>query len=569
MLYPRTASLGGCTAHNALVTIYPDESDFQYIADLTNDTSWSPANMRNYWVKLEQNRYRPAGEAGHGYSGWLGVETADINIAYRDPQLLGMVLGGASALSTDPNAGLQTLLNGDANAPGTTRDQTQATYQIPIATKQGARNGAREFVLSVAGATNADGSKKYPLDVRLNCLVTKVTFSNNTTQGQPQATGVQFLDGTALYRADPRSTKNSNSGTPGSATATREVIISGGSYNSPQILKLSGIGPAAELRNLSIPVLVDLPGVGANLQDHYEVTVQAALASNFSTLNNCTLAFNPDGTQAPAANDPCYQKWLSAGPGGDRGPYASNGFASAMFLKSSAASAVDNNFGVLAFGGPVDFRGYFPGYSSNATQAHNHWSWALLKAHPRNTAGSVTLRSADPRDTPSIVFNYFDTGNGDSAKDVAQLVEAIGVARQAIKGQTVPYEEVLPGPQFGGDLAAYVRNTAWGHHCSSTCAIGKDGDSMAVLDSSFRVRGVKGLRVVDASVYPRIPGKPEVSGMKNSTLLTMIGHHRNVHGRVDISRRGKGGRRHLESAAELDMIPGDLNVSRSRQAMEY
>lgn len=98
----------------------------------------------------------------------------------------------------------------------------------------------------------------------MNCHVTKVTFDNSTI---PRATGVEFLDGQYLYRASKRS-KTANRGTPGSVKASREVIISGGSYNSPQILKLSGIGPKEELAKFNIPLIKDLPGVGANLQDH-------------------------------------------------------------------------------------------------------------------------------------------------------------------------------------------------------------------------------------------------------------------------------------------------------------
>lgn len=143
-------------------------------------------------------------------------------------------------------------------------DRTQTLNQIPIASKNRKRNGSREFIIQVRDATNPEGSKKYPLDVRMNCHVTKVTFDNSTI---PKATGVEFLDGQYLYSASKRS-KATTRGTPGSVKASREVIVSGGSYNSPQILKLSGIGPAAELESHGIPVIKDLPGVGANLQDH-------------------------------------------------------------------------------------------------------------------------------------------------------------------------------------------------------------------------------------------------------------------------------------------------------------
>jgi choline dehydrogenase len=92
--------------------------------------------------------------------------------------------------------------------------------------------------------------------------------------------------------------------------------------------------------------------------------------------------------------------------------------------------------------------GYFPGYSVNATANHNWFSWALLKAHPRNTAGSVTLRSADPLDMPNIVYNYFDTGVGDYDADLQAMYEAIQVARDAFASQLVPVEEISPGIDY-------------------------------------------------------------------------------------------------------------------------
>lgn len=191
---------------------------------------------------------------------------------------------------------------------------------------------------------------------------------------------------------------------------------------------------------------------------------------------------------------------------GNRGIYSSAGFASTMFYKSSVTS--DDSYDAFIFGGPINFRGYFPNYSVNTTGEHDWFTWAILKAHPRNNAGSVTLRSADPLDVPEIVFNYFDTGSGDYAADLEAITEAINLARDAFARQPVEVEEVLPGKDITSteDIHNYIMNTSWGHHASCTCPIGADGDPNAVLDSKFRVRGVSGLRVVDASVYPRIPG---------------------------------------------------------------
>jgi choline dehydrogenase len=177
-----------------------------------------------------------------------------------------------------------------------------------------------------------------------------------------------------------------------------------------------------------------------------------------------------------------------------------------MFYKSSVAER--DEFDVFVFGGPVNFRGYFPGYSVNATADHDWFTWAILKAHPRNNAGTIKLRSADPLDTPEITYNYFDTGVGDYEKDLTALNEAVNLARDSFKRQLVKIDEVLPGKDVTTKegISQYAKDTAWGHHASSSCPIGADGDEMAVLDSSFRVRGTAGLRVVDASVFPKIPG---------------------------------------------------------------
>ncbi|KAG9758026.1 glucose-methanol-choline oxidoreductase-like protein, partial [Aureobasidium melanogenum] len=493
-LYPRTGTLGGCTAHNALIAVYPHRSDFDNVAAITGDESWSADNMRKYFVKLENNHYLLPGQKGHGYEGWLGTSYAPIDIVLTDPKLLSLVTGATFALGNQTNAilNLASLVAGDANSASANRDSQPSIFQIPLSTADGKRGGSREFVVAVRDAKNADGSKAYPLDVRTNCHVTKITFDQSTP---PRATGVEFLDGAYLYKASPKN--SGNTGIAGSATASREVIISGGTYNSPQLLKLSGVGPADELKQFDIPVIVDLPGVGTNLQDHYEINVQGKAPSNFSALNGCTFD--------ASAQDKCLDRYNKPILG-NRGIYSSPGLGAAMFYKSSVAE--NNEFDVFVFGGPVNFRGYFPGYSVNATAEHDWFSWAILKAHPRNNAGTIKLRSADPLDTPEIVYNYFDTGVGDYEKDLTALNEAVHLARDSFKRQLVKIDEVLPGKDVTTreGISEYAKNTAWGHHASSSCPIGADDDKMAVLDSSFRVRGTAGLRVVDASVFPKIPG---------------------------------------------------------------
>lgn len=237
---------------------------------------------------------------------------------------------------------LVSLLLGDANRDDKSRDTTESYHQVPISTKHHSRVGAREFVVAVRDAKNKDGSKKYPLDVKLNTHVTKVTFDDSGDE--PRATGVEYLEGQYLYKASPRN-KNAGKGTPGSAKASREVVISGGTYNSPQLLKLSGIGPKQELESLKIPVLVDLPGVGTNLQDHYEIAVQGNAPKNFSALDGCNFGYN-------GQEDPCLKRWKDDFLG-DRGTYASGGLGTAIYFKSSSAER--DEWDHFIFGGKLSF----------------------------------------------------------------------------------------------------------------------------------------------------------------------------------------------------------------------
>ena len=500
-LYPRTGTLGGCTVHDALFIVYPFRSDFEHIANLTGDASWAPDNMRKYFARMEKNLYLDRETAkGHGFDGWLSIENAPLSIPFRDKQMLDLYLGGAFAVSNGTNStftNLETALGGDANADTAERDRDGGYFQTPFSADGGTRIGPRDFIVAVRDAKNADGSKKYPLDVRMNAHVTKVLFDKKGGK-EPRATGVEFLDGKYLYRASPRS-RDGAKGKKGSASARHEVILAGGTYNSPQMLKLSGIGPKEELSRFGIKVVKDLPGVGTNLQDHYEISVTGSVPEDFSALRGCTVNDDP-------SKDPCLERWENP-VRGDRGYYATSGPAFSVLRKSAAASANDT-FDTFLFGSPANFHGYFPHFSVNLTARANMFTWAVLKGHPRNNAGSVTLRSADPLDVPEIVYNYFDTGVGDYTSDLVAIRDGIRLARRALASQPVPVSEVLPGADVTSDeqIDAFVRDTAWGHHASSTCPIGRADDPMAVLDSSFRVYCVKGLRVVDASVYPRIPG---------------------------------------------------------------
>ncbi len=134
-----------------------------------------------------------------------------------------------------------------------------------------------------------------------------------------------------------------------------------------------------------------------------------------------------------------------------------------------------------------------------------------MKAHTNNTAGRVSLQSADPTDTPRIEFRYFDEGNdttGDDLDAVAAGVDFVRDMNRRLSAAGLVKDELVPGPAYDtpDKLREFIRNEAWGHHASCTNKIGSDADDSAVLDSRFRVRGVQNLRVVDASVFPKIPG---------------------------------------------------------------
>ncbi|KFY35841.1 hypothetical protein V494_05566 [Pseudogymnoascus sp. VKM F-4513 (FW-928)] len=506
--YPRAATLGGCAAHNALVTVYPHQEDWSHIQGLTGDASWAPENMRKYWELLEDNQYLTNAtaivKAGHGFDGWLGVSEAADELLLEDPKLTAIYSAVAAVTNGTPQkpiegqSDLDDIFPIDMNTDYVGRDSTDGIYRLPIAARGGVRSSPRDFLLDTANAVNADGSKKYALEIKLNTFVTKIRFSNDTT---PVAIGVDFLDGASQYSADPRAS-SATAGTPGSIDATREVILSAGVFNTPQILKLSGIGPAEELQSFGIDVVANLPGVGTNLQDHYEISTVVKYESDFKFLEGCTFLSTDD--------DACYAQYTTgSNDAGGKGAYSTNLIPVAVIRKSTVADGQRDTF---LFGGPIKFWGYFQGYTSAALADHQHFSWLSLKAHEHNKAGTVTLKSTNPLDMPLINFNYFDAGTeGVEDQDLQPQVEGISWMRELYKNIAEPnndFTEVIPGPDVTSeeDVKEFIKNESWGHHASSTVKIGEESDPMAVLDGKFRVRGVKGLRVVDASVFPQVPG---------------------------------------------------------------
>jgi choline dehydrogenase-like flavoprotein len=494
VLYPRAAALGGCTAHNAMIYMLPHDSDWNEIARLTGDESWSAQQMRRYARRLEDCHHRPFWRwlqrfglnlSGHGFGGWLRTEQSAPHDALSDRVLAGVLLGTASSfVSRLPQPLLSTLRwlrgHGDPNAKSWSKRSFQGLCYLPLSTSSHRRTGARERLLAVAA--------RYPerLHIELDALATRVLFDADGA-----AEGVAYLKGARLYRAHANT-----SALPGEqceVRARREVILCGGAFNTPQLLMLSGIGPGADLRAHGIATRVDLPGVGRNLQDRYEVAVTYRMLRPWDALAGARFE----------TGDPLWQRWNAGGAG----LYGSNGAALAVVRRSQDSAAEPD---VLCMALLARFEGYFPGFSNWIRQHPDYLTWSILKGHTRNRAGRVTLRSADPRDTPHVNFHYFEEGDDSAGEDLQAVVGAIEFVRTLTRPLIelgLIAEERSPGPAVQGAeaLADYVRNSAWGHHASCSCPIG-DRAQGGVLDSRFAVHGTRRLRVVDASVFPRIPG---------------------------------------------------------------
>jgi choline dehydrogenase len=517
VFYPRAGTLGGCTAHNAMITVYPHDRDWDGIADLTGDDSWRSDRMRAYFERLEQCHYRRrpwatprnrwlaalirripllnrlvGNHARHGYHGWLSTEAPDPWLVFKDSELLGVLASAAlkelpshvrAATALDDAFTGEPLAYLDPNDWDAHATSGEGLWLAPLATRKGRRNGTREYL--------KDAAARFPnLEIRTGCLATRVLFEGT------RAVGVEYVEAAHAYGADPNRA-DAAAAPRRSERAAREVILAGGAFNTPQLLKLSGVGPRDELEALGIPVVVDRPGVGQNLQDRYEVGVVYEMASDFSLLKGATF----DGPVQDGPVDPFFTEWEQG-----KGVYCTNGVVLAVIKKSAPSKP---NPDLFVFGLPAMFKGYFRGYSDILEQHRNLFTWAVLKAHTENRGGTVKLKSADPFATPDIDFHYFDEGTDASGEDLEAVVEGIEFACSLMDhaGEHV-VRRVVPPPELNSrdELRDFVRREAWGHHASCTCPIGPSSDPMAVLDSSFRVHGTQGLRVVDASVFPRIPG---------------------------------------------------------------
>jgi choline dehydrogenase len=445
IVWPRGRVIGGSSSINGLIFIRGQHEDFDDWERL-GAKSWSYREVLPYFRHYE--RYR-GGESQ--YHGGLGeFEVSDLR--NDNP---------ASAAWVEAGAELGLPRNPDFNGETTFG---VGRYQLGI---------GRHWRTSAASAFLRPIAQRKNLTVITCAHVCRVLFNGRA------ATGVEWI----------------KDGQRSSAAAHCEVILSGGALQSPQLLQLSGVGPAALLREVGIPVVADAPEVGANLQDHYQARIIVRLKQPIS-LN--------DQVRNPYQLAKMGAEWLFAG----RGPLTvgAGQVGGAACTEYAVGGRPDVQFNVmpLSVDKPGDPLHRYSGFTASVWQCR------------ATSRGQLAIRSADPFDQPRIKPNYFA-----GEIDRKTIVGGMRILRDVFQQKSFRGLwdiEVVPGATASGrdalwDFARQAGGTVF--HCVGTCRMGSDDSS--VLDPSLRVRGVDRLRVVDASVMPQI-----TSANTNATSL-MIG----------------------------------------------
>lgn len=471
-------------ARNAMISVDPHDAGWDGIAALTGDSSWSAENMHCYFERLEnchhRHVYRRLARLGinptrHGYDDWPQTERAIPLTALAGSDLRKVLLASITQAIEETEEQARWFLENslDPSSRRTVEENAIGLRYVPLTTRSHASMGMRERLREVA-CRNPDR-----LRIEHNAPITRVLLDDNQ-----RAVGVEYLCHESLHRVHANS--NHKRGELRQARATCEVILSVGALNTPQLLMLSGIGPAEGLQRHCIPVKVDLHGVGKNLHDRYEISVVNRINSEKWEIF--------DG----AGFDAQYHRRREKRDGSYNIPVLS------LFNHSTEQAPLPDLFCFASLG---RFEDDAPGYSDWHAQNLNYLTWTILKPHTH--AGEVTLLSPDPRDAPQVNL-HLQEGTPDGVEDMSAVVDALRFVRRIsnvlIEKGLIAKEE-LPGRALQSDeeLSEYIRENAWGHHASCSCAIGPR-EQGGVLDSNFRVHGVRGLRVVDASAFPRIPG---------------------------------------------------------------
>ncbi|KAJ7184484.1 putative choline dehydrogenase [Mycena filopes] len=480
--YPRARALGGSTIHNAMINIIAgSRSDFDGIADTFKDPSWSRNNMQAYFKKIEKNLYLLPTLLtlfDHGFSGWLKTTLLPYkNLLYKlggaDLQLLTIFTSLTTLSLNPPILDLNSLANDGSigvNTPSFTVDETHVRSSV------------------YNRLTVVENSSKGKLNITLNTLATRILLCQNGGD-PPTAYGVEVSPGAALPVAGDFAGKQKL--TVQSVMARHEVILSAGVFQSPQLLMLSGIGNSTELSTLGIEPVVDLPGVGKNLQDHDEVAIIWKLKRDFKLFAGCTFLSDP-------AQDPCLGDWINSN---HMNVYSFNPVLAVTVHKSNESLVAPDVFTYIA---PAFFKGIFPGFSQEIADNPDALTAIVLKAHP-SSRGFVRLTGSHPQDPLYIEKMHFEAEQG--AEDVQALVDGLERISALVEHSPIAlFVDQQVYPPKNANLTDHVFERVFGHHACCTNAIGTEDDSNAVLDSDFRVHKVRRLRVVDMSAWPNVPG---------------------------------------------------------------
>ncbi|MFL2459558.1 MAG: GMC family oxidoreductase [Candidatus Pseudothioglobus sp.] len=436
--WPRGKVMGGSSSINAMVYVRGNPKDFDEWSEAGNP-GWSYKEVLPYFKKMES--WQKGSDNFRGGDGPL-------NVSEVSNQLHPLC---ENFLSAAQEIGIK--LNPDMNGE---KQEGVGNYQIT--THKGQRMSAsRAYIWPTKGRSN--------LTIVKNARVTRVLIKNK------RAYGVEYL----------------KSGKTHKATALREVILSAGSINSPQLLQLSGVGPKNILEQASVPIVHDSPAVGENLQDHLGVSY--FYKSKVPTLND----------QLRPVLGKIYQglRYIFL----RRGPLSLSVNQSGGFIRTRDDLEKPN---IQLYFSPVSYSLESP--DRRAMMSPDPFSAMLLgisNCSPRSR-GSVHLRSSDPLKTPIIRPNYLS--NEDDVKDLLAGVKILRKLAKTDSFRPVIGEEFRPGPQCQTDeqMIQHIKDTVWTvFHPSSTCRMGSDPKSN-VVDSDLKVYGIEGLRVVDASIFPSL-----------------------------------------------------------------
>ena len=527
IFYPRGTGIGGSSANNAMINVLPKNSDWDSIAELTGDYSWSASYINSTYLPILND--------------WAFIEKYEADWLVNDihgQYVQEMVESAVSVVNPpnfDSNKSIVENLNDNNLLDASLANEEEGMWVLPVAHKDGFRASVRERILAsacLADPLNPDGLSDsqrenrckndglwdYDNDspllvIQYNSLVTEVLFDS---QDSKQATGVEYVVAEGAYTAD-QTHQDSSGQTRNQAYAAKEVILAAGAYNTPQLLMLSGIGDPEVFNraDINIPLRHALPGVGRNLQDRYEVGMVYEAPTMLGWFERCLSFFNNLLGQGCIA----YLKGAATLNAQSEKSVLSTNLSFASILTKSSPDKPEEDLHI--FGLVNQFTGYFDGYSAVGLQP-KRFTWVVLKGHNENRGGIVTLKTDSPFDRPSINYHYFEDGNENTLKlggnpnsgetDLEGILTGVKLVRDIVQNAETTYgtqyQEVWPGRSLQSDeeLKQAIRDGAWAHHAFSTAAIGREDDTFSVLDSDFRVRGIENLRVVDASVFPRHVG---------------------------------------------------------------